>query len=59
MPDDPIMYSPEKNNKGIYGLERIYEDRAVLTPFFDVHLIVATVLRKQEHLVVTMKKPLL
>jgi KamA family protein len=24
-----------KNNKGIYGLERIYEDRAVLTPYFE------------------------
>ena len=23
-----------KNNSGIYGLERIYEDRAVLTPYF-------------------------
>lgn len=24
-----------KNNHGIYGLERIYEDRAVLTPYFE------------------------
>jgi lysine 2,3-aminomutase len=24
-----------KNNRGIYGIERIYEDRAVLTPYFD------------------------
>jgi lysine 2,3-aminomutase len=24
-----------KDNRGIYGLERIYEDRAVLTPYFD------------------------
>jgi lysine 2,3-aminomutase len=24
-----------KQNRGIYGLERIYEDRAVLTPYFD------------------------
>ncbi len=24
-----------RENKGIYGLERIYEDRAVLTPYFD------------------------
>ncbi len=24
-----------KNNRGIYGLERIYEDRAVLTPYFE------------------------
>ena len=24
-----------KNNRGIYGVERIYEDRAVLTPYFD------------------------
>ena len=24
-----------KENRGIYGLERIYEDRAVLTPYFD------------------------
>ncbi|WP_025025796.1 radical SAM protein [Caldalkalibacillus mannanilyticus] len=24
-----------KNNHGIYGLERIYEDRAVITPYFD------------------------
>lgn len=24
-----------KNNHGIYGLERVYEDRAVLTPYFE------------------------
>jgi KamA family protein len=24
-----------KNNRGIYGLERVYQDRAVLTPYFD------------------------
>lgn len=24
-----------KNNQGIYGLERVYEDRAVLTPYFE------------------------
>lgn len=24
-----------KNNRGIYGLERVYEDRAVLTPYFE------------------------
>lgn len=40
-PYEALEYGTEKpfeegkNNKGIYGLERIYEDRAVLTPYFE------------------------
>ncbi len=29
------VFEEGKDNRGIYGLERVYEDRAVLTPYFD------------------------
>lgn len=31
----PTPFEEGKNNRGIYGLERIYAERAVLTPYFE------------------------